>query len=146
MANFMTMMISLEHQLYLSINALQLAVALNLNDNTKCMELLESNSDGIGVILLFGTFGVLLEQSLNVRAIMFKSSSFFSLYRPYLITGESSQAVTMAKSIIHEIWSQYTKQFPDNEKGKVRTFDWNFVILKNSVTDIMYFMYYTPKV
>lgn len=224
MANFMTMMISLEHQLYLSINALQLAVALNLNDNTKCKELLESNSDGIGVILLFWNIWcsscmlatihgknpfITLEQittplpceisprnktnkllidfmqiriklatlqskifqrlytsstanevpfvnlerefeevSLQItrlkgfpifeehlfyrsRVLMLELSCLraqasFLLYRPYLITGESLQAVTMAKSIIHEIWSQYTKQFPDNEKERHERLDWNF--------------------
>lgn len=53
MANFMTIMISLEGQLYLSINALQIAVALNLNNREKCKELLELNADSVGLILLF---------------------------------------------------------------------------------------------
>ncbi|CAI4730702.1 CPA_1a_G0047740.mRNA.1.CDS.1 [Saccharomyces cerevisiae] len=224
MANFMTMMISLERQLYLSINALQLAVALNLNDSIKCKEFLESNSDGIGVILLFWNIWcsscmlatihgknpfITLEQittplpceicprnktndlpinfmqiriklatlqskifqqlytssttnevpfvdlekefeevSIHItrlkgfpifeehlfyrsRVLMLELSCLraqasFLLYRPYLISGKSLQAVTMAKSIIHEIWSQFTKQFPDNEKERHEHLDWNF--------------------
>lgn len=31
-----------------------------------------------------------------------------------------------AKSIIHEIWSHYTKQFPKNEKEIIEHLDWNF--------------------
>ncbi|CAI4052331.1 hypothetical protein SUVZ_14G3850 [Saccharomyces uvarum] len=224
MANFMTMMISLEGQLYLSINALQIAVALNLNNREKCKELIELNAAGVGLVLLFWNiwcsscmlttfqgrkpfitledittplpcelhFGnKICELSINFmqlriqlaaiqgkifkqlyisgptnkdqflklqneleevsiqinrlkscpifeerlfyrsQVLMLELSSFkaqtsFLLYRPYLISAKSLGAVNAAKSIIHEIWSHYTKQFPKNEKEIVEHLDWNF--------------------
>ena len=224
MANFMTMMISLEGQLYLSINALQIAVALNLTNGEKCKELLELNADGVGLILLFWNIwcsscmltsfhgrrpfitledittplpcelkldnkrselsiqfmqlriqlaaiqgrifkqlyisgptnkdqfvrlqNELEEVSIQInrlkscpvfeerlfyrsRVLMLELSSFkaqtsFLLYHPYLICAKSLEAVNAAKSIIHEIWSHYTKQFPKNEKEIIEHLDWNF--------------------
>ncbi|CAI4050591.1 hypothetical protein SKDZ_14G3850 [Saccharomyces kudriavzevii ZP591] len=226
MANFMTMMTSLEGQLYLSINALQLAVALNLNDSDNCKKLIEANGDGIGLILLFWNVwcsscmlttlhgrnpflpledittplpfeiysgskknelsinfmqvriqiaalqGKILQEvytsntvnklqfinlekeleKVSIQVTRLKGSPIFEerlfcrsrvlmlelsclraqasllLYRPYLINRTSLQALTVAKSIIHEIWSHYTKQFPSNKKERLEHLDWNFCL------------------
>lgn len=53
MANFMTLMISLEGQLYLSVNALKVAAALGWHKKKVSQELIASNHNGIGLILLF---------------------------------------------------------------------------------------------
>ncbi|QEU59503.1 hypothetical protein KDRO_C00210 [Kluyveromyces lactis] len=53
MANFMTIMIPLEGQLYLSNNALEVAVALNLHKRENYDEMIVSNPAQLGVFLLF---------------------------------------------------------------------------------------------
>lgn len=53
MANFMTMMVSLEEQFYLSANALQIAVTLRLHEREKFNELVKINSHNIGLFFLF---------------------------------------------------------------------------------------------
>lgn len=53
MANFMTLMIPLEGQLYLSNNALEVAVALNLHQREYYNKMLISNPAQTGVFLLF---------------------------------------------------------------------------------------------
>ena len=223
-ASFITIMISLEDQLSLSKNFLQLAVVLNLNNSEKCEEFLESKGYGIDVILLFWNLwcsscmlatihgrspfitlqnittplpyelhsgnensalsldftqhriklaemqGMVFQQlytsntinelqfinlerefeQVSIQVTRLKGSSIFKehlfyrsrvlmlelscsraqtsflLYRPYLISGKSVQVVTMAKSIIHEIWSYYTKKFSNNEKERRKHLDWNF--------------------
>ncbi|CUS24355.1 LAQU0S15e02630g1_1 [Lachancea quebecensis] len=53
MANFMTMMVPLEEQFYLSANALQIAVSLKLHKQEMFDELVEINSHNVGLFFLF---------------------------------------------------------------------------------------------
>ncbi|KAI0464539.1 hypothetical protein LJB42_002154 [Komagataella kurtzmanii] len=223
MANFMTMMISLEGQLYLTTNALQIGMALDLHRREKCNELVESDANGLGLILLFWNVRcsacmlsafhgrqplivpenistpqpceLLPENKLNELVMNFmqvriqlaalqskilveiygsgftdeaftklekeleyisaqvesnkscptfekhafyrsrllmlelsclRAQTVLLLYRPKLITGKSLRAVNVAKSIILDIWSQYTKQYPSNKREMLEHLDWNF--------------------
>lgn len=220
----MSIMISLEGQLYLSLNALQVAIALGITKNESAQELIKSNITGSGLILLFwnvwcsfcmlttslgresflmlsqistplpckmplfvdidelslsfmqlrvqladiqtrvfselyvsATVNMLclenlegelekiskevehlrsypiFEESLffRSRVLMLELSSFraqtcFLLYRPRLISRYSLQAVTVANSIIHQIWGHYTQQNSHNKDDIIKHLDWNF--------------------